>query len=166
MLRHLRFQSPLWARRSFRHFSLVLKCHATHFANFLALLPSDTDSPTIVFCFPRSGPFSNLCQKTGKYCCILSSSTSRCTSERLFVFWLHQALQGLDVHFLYGRKTLTSAHLSRQSSTAPISLLSKRLHPTLCPSKPLATVFHLKKQTNFVATVPSTSFSACRIVND
>ena len=43
--------------------SLLLgsECCATHFANFLALLSSFPDSPTIVFCLPRSGPFSLLC---------------------------------------------------------------------------------------------------------
>ena len=58
------------------------KCHAPNFANFPALLPSYTDSPTIVFCLPRSGPYSLLCQKGGKYHCLLSSSTSGCTLER------------------------------------------------------------------------------------
>ena len=42
-------------------------CHVTHFANFLALLPSYPDSPTIVFCLPRSGPFSLQCEKAGNY---------------------------------------------------------------------------------------------------
>ena len=32
--------------------------HASHVANFLALLPSFPNSPTIVLCLPRSGPLS------------------------------------------------------------------------------------------------------------
>ena len=69
----------LWTRRSIRHFSLLLNVMPHYLPTFLRCC---LESPIIVFCFPRSGPFSLLCQKAGQYYCLLSSSTSKCTSKR------------------------------------------------------------------------------------
>ena len=100
LLWHQRFQGPLWARRSFRHFSLVLECHATHFANVLALLPSYPDSPN-----HRLLP----CHEVVLFlCCVKKLENITASSRRvlqdvplrdLFAFWLLRALQGVDVHF-------------------------------------------------------------------
>ena len=60
--------------------------HPTRFAHSLAVHRFSPDSPTIIFCLPRSGPVSLMGRSAGKYCCLLLSSTSGCTLERSLGF--------------------------------------------------------------------------------
>ena len=108
---------------------LGTNCHATHFANFLALLPSYSDSPAIVFCLPRSGPVSLMCQRAENITAFSHRVLEDVPLRDLLVFWLHQALQGLDV--LFSVDAIFEIILQ-----SPITFLSKWLHPTLCSSRP------------------------------
>ena len=91
------FHGPLWARKSFGHFSLVLNVMPHSLPTFLLCsLPT----LTLLSCLPRSGPFSPLCHKKLENIIASSRRVLQDVPWRdLVVFWLHQALQGLDVHF-------------------------------------------------------------------
>ena len=57
-------------------------------------------------------------------------------------FWLYQALQGLDVHF-------SMDAIFQVFSTAPMTLLSKELHPTLFCSRPSCHCLSLEEADEF-----------------
>ena len=153
---------PVGARWGFCHCSLILNVMPLVLPTLLlctvsslAFQPSSSVCHEVVL-------FSLLYQKAGKYCCLLSSSPSGCTLEiHIFVF--------------LAPASISKASMSTFVWTAIFQVILHCSHDLFFPTSsnqlpplpdPLATVFHSKKRTKFVAVVRSASFGPCPIAND
>ena len=153
LLRQRRFRGPLGARRGFRRCSLIL--------NFMPLV-----LPTLLLCNVLHLTLQPVFLFATKWSCLSDVSTSWKILLHPLVEYFRMYLR--EISCFSGSTKRCKAPSNVQFRVGAIFQVISHRAPSnslLFPG-PLATILYLKKQTNFVAKVRSTSFGACPIAND